>query len=512
MKIQKSFFDPTTPLGDRRIVVDLASRRISARIASFNDAHSGFKGAIKSPKNVNVEAAHVGHAQLDDGSSLAVATLPMHTMHAGQNLTAAHAAAWYENTGTAVARVRYSIDDDGIRADGVLFDDVSDADLDRLTAAAPSGDWRAASLVRRPEDFENSRADFAGACIVNMPGYSGTYSQSPATPLRLVASGLDEILLTDISEEDQFTLTAAALGIADRAKPWDSGAAQQRVKDYATSGGKVDFAKYGQAFLYNDPSKPEQLTAYKLQFADVVNGKLVIIPRAVFAVAAVLQGARGGVDLGSQAAHIKSRTAALYKSISRKFNDPSIVAPWDKGSALKAAGYDISQGDVIQAWADQNQPPVDPSAPQMADAQSPGWSVEDFYVQPPSIVVCDLQNDGGYYQVPWSIGADGSISFGQQAQVEQTWAPVGGNMPNLVASGDNKGDCSDGECCGGACKGDALTAAANLLAEHAAANETTVDALVAAAAPYDAKAQIEGLGAQISDLTALVASMADLLD
>lgn len=181
-------FTPSLDLDDRRVVVDLASRRIAARIASWDDVHSGHAQKVRMPRRVNVDAAHVGTATMDDGGSIRVATLPMHTTHAGADLSAAHAAMWYENSGTGVARVRYSIDEEGIRADGLLYDDVTDEQLSRLTAGAPSGDWRAASLVRAPQDYEHADADFVGCALVNVPGFSGTFSKEARTPLRLVAS------------------------------------------------------------------------------------------------------------------------------------------------------------------------------------------------------------------------------------------------------------------------------------------------------------------------------------
>jgi len=181
-------FLPRLSLGDLRINVDKMTRRIAFRIASWNDVHSGHEARVRMPRKVNVDAAHVGHADLEDGSRIKVATLPMHTMHAAADLSAAQSAIWYENSGTGVARVRYSIDDEGIRADGILYEDITDEQLDRLTASAPSGDWRAASLVRAPQDYEHAEADFAGACIVNVPGFSGSFSKDARTPLRLVAS------------------------------------------------------------------------------------------------------------------------------------------------------------------------------------------------------------------------------------------------------------------------------------------------------------------------------------
>jgi len=204
-------FVPHLSLDAVRVNVDRATRRIAARIASWDDVHSGHAARVRMPRRVNVDAAHVGTATMDDGASIRVATLPMHTTHAGADLSALHAAMWYENSGTGVARVRYSIDDDGIRADGILYDDITDEQLDRLTASAPSGDWRAASLVRAPQDYEHAEADFAGACIVNVPGFSGSFSKEARTPLRLVASATSiiafegEQIMSDAAVTDTVT-------------------------------------------------------------------------------------------------------------------------------------------------------------------------------------------------------------------------------------------------------------------------------------------------------------------
>jgi hypothetical protein len=181
-------FSPALALEGRRINVDPETRRIAVRIARWDETHSGFGEKVRIPRRVNVDAAHVGVADLADGSNIRVATLPMDTMHAPRNLAALHAAGWYENSGKGVARVRYSVDDEGIRADGVLFDDVDDAQLDRVLAASASGDWRSAIAIKRFSDFENIPADFVGSCIVNVPGYSDTFSQSAGTKFALAAS------------------------------------------------------------------------------------------------------------------------------------------------------------------------------------------------------------------------------------------------------------------------------------------------------------------------------------
>lgn len=87
--------------------------------------------------------------------------------------------------------------------------------------------------------------------------------------------------------------TSWSLPLADTDHPWDGDAARKRVWDWSEG----DWRKYRRAFLWYDPSRPEQKNSYKLPIADVIDGDLKIVPRAVNAVAAVLGGARGGVDI-----------------------------------------------------------------------------------------------------------------------------------------------------------------------------------------------------------------------
>lgn len=203
-------FQPQIDLTDKRVAVDAETGRIAVRVAEFGEWHSNGTGA-KVPRDVNIEAAHVGNANLDDGSSLRVATLPMHTVHAPGDLDAMHAAAWYENSGTAIARVRYSVDDIGIRADGLLFSDVDDAARERLTAGSFSGDWRFAVAVNDYRDMEHTPSDFVGSCLVNVPGFSDTFTKAAGSRLALAASGA--MLSVQATGADGNALKAASVGI-----------------------------------------------------------------------------------------------------------------------------------------------------------------------------------------------------------------------------------------------------------------------------------------------------------
>jgi HK97 family phage prohead protease len=84
--------------------------------------------------------------------------------------------------------------------------------------------------------------------------------------------------------------------IADRGIAWDASAADKRVRNF-TKATEEPNAKYRSTFMWYDSENADNFTAYKLQYVDVVDGKLQAIPRAIFAIAAVLGGARGGVNI-----------------------------------------------------------------------------------------------------------------------------------------------------------------------------------------------------------------------
>lgn len=127
---------------------------------------------------------------------------------------------------------------------------------------------------------------------------------------------------------------ASNLPLADRDRAWDAAAANKRVQDYAGGKDNMDWAKYGKAFFYVDTEDKELLGSYKLQFADVIDGELKAIPRGIFAVAAVLQGSRGGVDIpAADKETIKGKVSSYYSKMASEFDDDSIVAPWANRSA-----------------------------------------------------------------------------------------------------------------------------------------------------------------------------------
>lgn len=134
--------------------------------------------------------------------------------------------------------------------------------------------------------------------------------------------------------------------IAERTRPWEGRLAEERWRRHVGAvRGEVP-AEYAKAYLWHDPGLRDRFAGYKLQVVDLVNGEPHIIPRAVFAVAAVLEGARGGVDVpASDIPKLKARVADLYMRMRRAWEDPTIKAPWERGDEEAA---DMLENDEQQ--------------------------------------------------------------------------------------------------------------------------------------------------------------------
>jgi hypothetical protein len=112
------------------------------------------------------------------------------------------------------------------------------------------------------------------------------------------------------------------LPLADRDREWDGDAAESRVRAWANAEDEPT-EKYRDAHVWYDSEKKGNFTAYKLLIADVVDGRLMAVPRGIMAAAAVMQGSRGGVDLPrDDVDRVKSHLAKYYA----KMDD---TAPWD---------------------------------------------------------------------------------------------------------------------------------------------------------------------------------------
>jgi len=128
------------------------------------------------------------------------------------------------------------------------------------------------------------------------------------------------------------------LPLADMDRSWDADAAVTRVRSWAGGPDKeeIDWGKYRKAFLWYDADDPENYGSYKLPIADVIDGRLMAVPRAIFAAAAAIQGARGGVNIP------ESDVAAIKRHLARYYAKMDRTPPWESESAgLEMALYTV---------------------------------------------------------------------------------------------------------------------------------------------------------------------------
>lgn len=224
------------------------------------------------------------------------------------------------------------------------------AGMGNLVAAAGDGD---------PEDgvvlFTDSmdsmivrctRARIRGATLVDIPAF-----HRAAIALDPAGATSDEPVEEDdaIAASGGAALTAAVTGAADlplaaRDTEWDGSAAQGRM---AGDGDEIDQDQMAAGhFWRDDDADPATVGAYSLPFADVIDGTLTAVPEGIFAVASVLQGGRGGVDIPDEDQEtIRGRVEAYYERMADEFDDDTIVVPWADDSAGDDEPAPDSEGD-----------------------------------------------------------------------------------------------------------------------------------------------------------------------
>ena len=124
------------------------------------------------------------------------------------------------------------------------------------------------------------------------------------------------------------------LPFAPRDTEWDSTAAIERIREY-TGSKEEPSARYKKYFMFYDEENADKFGAYKLPFADIIDGEPHIVPRAIFAIAAALEGARGGVDMpAADKNRVIDVVNQCYRRMAKEFDDETLVSPLEKGKSL----------------------------------------------------------------------------------------------------------------------------------------------------------------------------------
>lgn len=137
--------------------------------------------------------------------------------------------------------------------------------------------------------------------------------------------------------DDQLTASvtgAVDLPVAGPDTVWDGDMAKARVFDWADG----DASKIARAFAYrDDDADPLTQVAYKLGYADVIDGTLTIIPKGVSAALAAVNGARGGTDLPpGEVEDVRSRLEAVRAHVAE-------VNGGDERNNMEASAWSVMQ-------------------------------------------------------------------------------------------------------------------------------------------------------------------------
>ncbi len=123
---------------------------------------------------------------------------------------------------------------------------------------------------------------------------------------------------------------------ADLERSWDLGSAIKRVKDWATSDGKIDYQKYSKAFLWIEGEGDKQ-EDYKLPFADVVDGEVKAIWAGVKATSSALLSSKSGVEMDDDGhKNAQFEIAEYYKKFDKEV--PEFMLRVKEGVTINLSG------------------------------------------------------------------------------------------------------------------------------------------------------------------------------
>lgn len=155
-------------------------------------------------------------------------------------------------------------------------------------------------------------------------------------------SAFDQVEIEVLDEEDEAILASAGVTFAVNTSSWRSMRIAARETSFnfrqainrilEWSGGQA--SRMNRAFLYRDPrGDPSIRSSYRLPIADIIDGQLTLIPRAVFSAAVFMSGGHGGLEDIPDAEKERIRTVItrIYDVLREQFEDPRIRPPWQRG-------------------------------------------------------------------------------------------------------------------------------------------------------------------------------------
>ena len=144
---------------------------------------------------------------------------------------------------------------------------------------------------------------------------------------------LFEISLTPFPANQEAVITSVKTAtpykdysLADLGIDWDSTKSVEQIKNKTGSNEKPS-ATYKNGFMWFDAENPDLFASYKLPFV-YADGDFEAIPKGIFAITAVLNGSRGGVDIPAKdRAGVERNVNGYYKKMDRDLPFPDSGLP-----------------------------------------------------------------------------------------------------------------------------------------------------------------------------------------
>lgn len=201
------------------------------------------------------------------------------------------------------------------------------------------------------------------------------------------------------------------LPMAPRETAFNADDALARIKQW--SAGSVE--KLASAFFWHAPNASGDLNGYRLPMGDISNGKLILVPRAVFTAAAILSGAHGGLEgvVGEDEKNqLKRVITKIYDVFREQWGDRRQIPPWLRGGNEegKVVASAVNQTD----WALM---PVAPSSrPWNGDAARAAlwaWADGDVRKYRKGFLWWDATKPDvqGSYKLPVALPVDGALTL-----------------------------------------------------------------------------------------------------
>jgi HK97 family phage prohead protease len=131
------------------------------------------------------------------------------------------------------------------------------------------------------------------------------------------------------------------LPLAERNRLWDRAAAQKRVQAWAATKGEGYRSHYHKAFLWGDADAGNIEESCRYLIADVVDGELHAVPRAIVAAASALMRTKSDDGVPEEFRD------AVRASVDRYYEDGAVRSPWAKAADGDWAG---AVKGVLTGW------------------------------------------------------------------------------------------------------------------------------------------------------------------